>query len=53
MPLVEIICREGAEITGISQKTAENPVNYFYIDLTPDEYGAMIQQAEDAGDVLD
>lgn len=37
----------------IFKGTAENPVNYFYIDLTPDEYGAMIQQAEDAGDVLD
>lgn len=32
---------------------AENPVNYFYIDLTPDEYTALIQQAEDAGQVLD
>lgn len=33
--------------------SAENPVNYFYMDLTPDEYATMIQQAEDAGDVLD
>lgn len=31
----------------------ENPVNFFYMDLTPDEYVAMIQQAEDAGQVLD
>lgn len=31
----------------------ENPVNYFYIDLSPDEYAAMLQQAEDAGQMLD
>lgn len=32
---------------------AENPVNYFYLDLSPDEYTTMLQVAEDAGDVLD
>lgn len=32
---------------------AENPVNYFYLDLSPDEYAAMLEQAEDAGQVLD
>lgn len=32
---------------------AENPVNYFYLNLSPDEYAAMLEQAEDAGQVLD
>ncbi|MDE7343294.1 MAG: M23 family metallopeptidase, partial [Muribaculaceae bacterium] len=32
---------------------AENPINYFYLDLTPDDYAIMLQQAEDAGQVLD
>ena len=32
---------------------SENPINYFYIDLTPDQYAEMLQQAEDAGQVLD
>lgn len=31
----------------------ENPVNYFYLDLSPEEYTLMIQEAEDAGEVLD
>lgn len=32
---------------------SENPINYFYLDLTPDDYAVMLQQAEDAGQVLD
>lgn len=33
--------------------TPENPVNYFYLDLTPDSYASMLQTCEDAGEVLD
>lgn len=31
----------------------QNPVNYYFMDLTPDEYAAMIQMAENAGHVMD
>lgn len=31
----------------------QNPVNYYFMDLTPDEYAEMIQTAEDAGQVLE
>jgi murein DD-endopeptidase MepM/ murein hydrolase activator NlpD len=31
----------------------QNPVNYYFFDLTPEEYAAMIEQAENAGHVMD
>lgn len=31
----------------------QNPVNYYFMDLTPAEYDEMIQQAENAGHVMD
>ncbi len=31
----------------------QNPVNYYFMDLSPEEYAAMIQLAEDAGHVMD
>ena len=31
----------------------QNPVNYYFLDLSPDEYAEMIQLAEDAGHVMD
>lgn len=31
----------------------QNPVNYYFMDLTPEEYNAMILQAENAGHVMD
>lgn len=31
----------------------QNPVNYYYYDLTPDEYDRMIREAENAGHVMD
>ncbi len=31
----------------------QNPVNYYFQDLTPDEYAAMIEAAENAGHVMD
>lgn len=31
----------------------QNPVNYFFIDLTPQQYTEMLQTADDAGQVLD
>lgn len=31
----------------------QNPVNYYYYDLTPEEYAAMIEHAENAGHVMD
>lgn len=31
----------------------QNPVNYYFMDLTPDEYAEMIQTAEDAGQTLE
>lgn len=32
---------------------AQNPVNYYFMDLTPEEYDAMIRIAENAGHVMD
>lgn len=31
----------------------QNPVNYYFMDLTPTEYDQMIRQAENAGHVMD
>ena len=31
----------------------QNPVNYYFFDLTPEEYATMIEQAENAGHVMD
>ena len=31
----------------------DNPVNYYYMDLTPEEYDQMIQIAENRGQVMD
>ncbi|MDE6818241.1 MAG: M23 family metallopeptidase [Muribaculaceae bacterium] len=31
----------------------QNPVNYYFYDLTPEEYAAMIRHAENAGHVMD
>lgn len=31
----------------------QNPINYYYFDLTPEQYDAMIQMAENAGHVMD
>ncbi|MDE6085411.1 MAG: M23 family metallopeptidase [Muribaculaceae bacterium] len=31
----------------------QNPVNYYFQDLSPDEYAAMIEAAENAGHVMD
>lgn len=31
----------------------QNPVNYYFMDLTPEQYAAMIQEAENAGHVMD
>lgn len=31
----------------------QNPINYYFMDLSPDQYAEMIQAAEDAGRVLD
>ncbi|HIU55256.1 MAG TPA: M23 family metallopeptidase, partial [Candidatus Gallibacteroides avistercoris] len=30
-----------------------NPVNYYYMDLSPEEYDNMIQLAENQGQVMD
>jgi len=32
---------------------AQNPVHYYYYDLTPEQYDEMIRQAENAGHVMD
>lgn len=32
---------------------AQNPVNYYFMDLTPEEYDEMIRVAENAGHVMD
>lgn len=32
---------------------AQNPVNYYFMDLTPQEYADMIQLADNAGHVMD
>ncbi len=31
----------------------ENPVNYFYLDLSPDQYTEMLRTADDAANVID
>lgn len=31
----------------------ENPVNYYYLDVTPEQYEDMIRLAENAGHVMD
>lgn len=31
----------------------QNPVNYYFYDITPEEYDEMIRQAENAGHVMD
>ena len=31
----------------------QNPVNYYFMDLTPDQYAEMVQLAENAGHVMD
>lgn len=31
----------------------QNPVNYYFMDLTPEQYDEMIRQAENAGHVMD
>lgn len=32
---------------------AQNPVNYYFMDLSPEEYAEMVQLAENAGHVMD
>ncbi len=32
---------------------AQNPVNYYFYDLSPEEYATMIERAENAGHVMD
>lgn len=31
----------------------QNPVNYYFMDLTPEQYAEMIREAENAGHVMD
>lgn len=31
----------------------QNPINYYFMDLTPEEYAEMVQLAENAGHVMD
>lgn len=31
----------------------QNPVNYYFMDLTPEQYAEMVQLAENAGHVMD
>ena len=31
----------------------QNPVNYYFMDLTPAQYDEMVKQAENAGRVMD
>ncbi|MDE5811487.1 MAG: M23 family metallopeptidase, partial [Muribaculaceae bacterium] len=31
----------------------QNPVNYYFQDLTPEQYAVMIQEADNAGHVMD
>lgn len=33
--------------------TPQNPVNYYFQDLTPEEYALMVDEAENAGHVMD
>ncbi len=32
---------------------AQNPINYYFMDLTPEEYTTMLQMADNAGHVMD
>lgn len=32
---------------------AQNPVNYYFMDITPEQYDAMIRRADNAGNVMD
>lgn len=31
----------------------QNPVNYYFLDVTPEQYNAMVQSAENAGHIMD
>lgn len=31
----------------------QNPVNYYFMDITPEQYAEMVQEAENAGHVMD
>ena len=31
----------------------QNPVNYYFMDLTPEQYDEMVRQSENAGHVMD
>ena len=31
----------------------QNPVNYYYLDVTPEQYNSLIESAENAGYVMD
>lgn len=31
----------------------QNPINYYFLDITPDQYAELIRQAENAGHVMD
>ena len=31
----------------------QNPVNYYFMDLTPEQYAEMVREAENAGHVMD
>ena len=31
----------------------QNPINYYYLDITPDEYDALVREADNAGHVMD
>lgn len=31
----------------------QNPINYYYLDITPQQYAELVQQAENAGHVMD
>lgn len=35
------------------KETPQNPINYYFMDLTPEEYAEMIEMAENAGHVMD
>ena len=31
----------------------QNPINFYFLDITPSEYAELIKQAENAGHVMD
>ena len=33
--------------------TPQNPINYYFMDITPEEYNELIRMAENAGHVMD